>query len=49
MFKWIVLAVILGCIGFYLVIRYFLSNVDEIYQGAGYPEDSRFIKEKSGK
>lgn len=43
-FKWIVVIVILGAIALFFTFRQALKDVDKIYEDAGYPESSRFIK-----
>jgi hypothetical protein len=43
-FKWIIVIVILGAIALFFTFRQALKDVDKIYEDAGYPESSRFIK-----
>ena len=46
MFKWILLIAAIGCILLAYVFRRAVQDADKIYQDAGYPEDSKFFKEK---
>ena len=45
MFKWILLIAAIGSALLVYVFRRALQDVDKIYQDAGYPESSQFLKE----
>jgi hypothetical protein len=46
MFKWILLITAIGCLLLAYVFRRAVQDADKIYQDAGYPENSRFFKDK---
>jgi hypothetical protein len=46
MFKWVVLIAVVGAILLVYAFRWAVRDADQIYKDAGYPDSSRFLKDR---